>query len=57
MPKVLNSSQKHADTGLQAGIFMNIFLRFLTPSLAILLTTAWESMKKRNGQSLKTDKI
>lgn len=56
MSEVLNSSQKHADIDLLAGTFMNILLRFLTPSLALLLTAAWETIQKRNGQSLKTEK-
>lgn len=56
MSEVLNSSQKHADIDLLAGNFMNILLRFLTPSLALLLTAAWERIQKRNGQSLKTEK-
>lgn len=53
--EVVNRSQKHADIGLQAGIFMNNLLRFLTLSLAILLTAAWERIQKKNGQSLKTE--
>lgn len=57
MSEYLNGSQKHADIGLQAGIFMNILLSFLIPSLAILLTAAWEIIQKRNGQYLKTETI
>lgn len=53
--EVVSRSQKHADIGLQAGIFMNNLLRFLTLSLAILLTAAWEGIQKKNGQSLKTE--
>ena len=34
---------------------MNILLRFLTPTLTILLTAAWERIQKRNGQSLKAE--
>lgn len=34
---------------------MNILLRFLSPSLAILLSAAWERIQKINGQFLKTD--
>lgn len=56
MSEVLNGSRKHADIDLLAGTFMNILLRFLTPSLALLLTAAWERIQKRNGQSLKTEK-
>lgn len=51
----LSSSQRHADIGLQAGILWIFILRFLTPSLAVLLTAAWERMYKRNEHSLKTE--
>lgn len=42
---------------LRAGIFMNILLRFLAHSLAIVLAVAWEIIQKRYEQSENSDRI